>query len=164
MQETHKKLVLWISRFYVSNKEKKNRFALLLTGFEKGLCSLISSPKEWSRKAGRSFMREIFILNRYQRVSETECLWFMASLDTADRLGSWLYIENKSLTIQSYIQHTMCMNIRFGSWISNLHAEKLHQAKAHCVDLSKKHLILVNVVNDASPDWIIDKGRKLRLH
>ena len=46
MQETHKKLVLWISRFYVSNKEKKNRFALLLTGFEKGLCSLISSPKE----------------------------------------------------------------------------------------------------------------------
>ena len=71
MQETHKKLVLWISRFYVSNKEKKNRFALLLTGFEKGLCSLISSPKEWSRKAGRSFMREIFILNRYQRVSET---------------------------------------------------------------------------------------------
>ena len=76
----------------------------------------------------------------------------MASLDTADRLGSWLYIENKSLMIQSYIQHTMCMNIRFGSCISNLHAEKLHQAKPHCVDLSKKHLILVNVVNDASPD------------
>ena len=46
MQETHGKLVLWISRFCVSNKEKKNRFALLLTGFEKGLCSLISSPKQ----------------------------------------------------------------------------------------------------------------------
>ena len=63
------------------------------------------------------------------------------ALDTADGLGSWLYIDNKSLMIQSYIQHTICMNTRFGSWISNLHAKKLHQAVAHCVDMSKIHLL-----------------------